>query len=57
LKECKCKAIQYYLGADMGGRGSLLCIRQEGNVLHWVVVLPDGQEKIITVDKNQANAY
>ena len=57
LKECTYKAIQYYLGADIGGRGSLLYTRQDGSVLYWIVVQPDGREWIIPVDKNQANAY
>ncbi|SCM81375.1 4Fe-4S ferredoxin iron-sulfur binding domain-containing protein [uncultured Sporomusa sp.] len=57
LKECSCNAITYYLGADMGGRGSLLHTRQEGNLLHWIVTEPNGREKTITVDKKQANAY
>ncbi|HWR09762.1 ferredoxin family protein [Sporomusa sp.] len=57
LKECTYRAIQYYLGADIGGRGSLLYTRQDGSVLYWIVVQPDGRERIIPVDKNQANAY
>jgi adenylylsulfate reductase subunit B len=57
LKECNYKAIQYYLGADMGGRGSRLSIRRVGDVLNWTVVRPDGRETVISVDKKQANAY
>lgn len=57
VKECSFNAIQYYLGADMGGKGSCLYTKQEGQLLHWIVVLPDGTEKIITTDKSQANAY
>ncbi len=57
LKECQLNAIRYYLGADIGGRGSLLYIRQEKNLLHWIIVGPDGREKVITTDSSQANAY
>ena len=57
VKECSFNAIQYYLGADMGGKGSFLYTKQEGQLLHWIVVLPDGTEKILTTDKSQANAY
>jgi adenylylsulfate reductase subunit B len=57
VKECDNKAIQYYLGADIGGRGSFLYTKQEGRLLHWVIVAPDGSEKVITIDKSQANAY
>jgi adenylylsulfate reductase subunit B len=57
VKECECKAIKYYLGPDIGGRGSFLYTKQEGNLLHWVIVAPNGSEKVITIDKRQANAY
>jgi len=57
VKECNYNAIQYYLGADMGGKGSSLCTKQEGNLLHWMITAPDGQEIIITTDKTKANAY
>ena len=57
LKECNFNAVQYYLGADMGGRGSRLSIRREGDVLNWTAVRPDGQKTVISVDKKQANAY
>jgi adenylylsulfate reductase subunit B len=57
LKECHFKAIRYFLGADIGGSGSFLYTRQEGNLLHWIIVAANGTEHIITIDKNQANAY
>jgi len=57
LKECRYQAIQYYLGADCGGRGSVLYTRRQGNRLHWIVVKPDGSVQTLTVDKDQANAY
>jgi adenylylsulfate reductase, subunit B len=57
VKECCFNAIKYYLGADIGGKGSYLYTRQAGKLLHWIIVSPDGGEKIITIDKSQANAY
>lgn len=57
VKECRHHAIQYYLGADIGGLGGYLYTKQEGNLLHWIVIRPDGTEKTITIDKSQANAY
>lgn len=57
VKECGFAAIRYYLGADIGGRGGFLYTRQEGNLLHWIIVAPDGGERTITIDKRQANAY
>lgn len=57
VKECRHYAIQYYLGADIGGSGSYLYTRQEGNLLHWIIIGPDRTKKIITIDKSRANAY
>jgi len=57
LKECRYQAIQYYLGADMGGKGGCLYTRQEAESLHWVIQDPQGKTTEITVNKNQANAY
>lgn len=57
VKECCFDAIRYYLGADIGGKGSFLYTRQEGSLLHWIIVDPDGGKKVVTIDKNQANSY
>lgn len=57
VKECQYQAIAYYLGADMGGRGYRLHTRQEAGKIHWVIIDPAGGERVITVDRNQANAY
>ena len=32
LKECHTGAILYFLGADMGGMGSMLSVKEEGDV-------------------------
>lgn len=56
VKECGFEAIRYYLGADIGGRGGYLYTRREGDLLHWIIKGPDS-ERVITVDKNKANAY
>lgn len=57
VKECRFKAIKYYLGADIGGRGGFLYTRQDGRFLHWIIVAVDGREQMITIDRSQANAY
>jgi len=57
VKECDCKAIKYYLGADMGGNGSFMYTQKEGALLHWIIVAPDGSEQKLTTDKTKANAY
>lgn len=57
LKECSFNAIRYFLGADIGGRGSTLHLKKEGNLMHWIIKNPRGEEKIIIIDKSKANAY
>lgn len=56
IKECKKSAIKFYLGADMGGRGSTLSVKKEGDIVHWIIK-KDKDIKIIDVNKNNANAY
>jgi adenylylsulfate reductase subunit B len=57
VKECAYQAIYYYLGADIGGRGSLLFTKKENGFLHWHVISPEGKETVITIDQQKANAY
>lgn len=57
LKECASKAICYYLGADIGGRGTILQVKKEGNLLHWIFEKQDGKTQVITVDSRSANKY
>ncbi len=57
LKECQFEAIYFYLGADIGGRGSLMHTRREGDLCHWIVEPPDGRPVVITVDRRSANKY
>jgi adenylylsulfate reductase subunit B len=57
VKECPRNAILFYLGADMGGRGSTLCVTEEKERSIWTVTAPDGQMQTIEVRKNDANKY
>jgi adenylylsulfate reductase, subunit B len=57
LKECGTGAIKYFLGADVGGKGSTLHIKREKEFLHWHIVKPDGSEKVITVNQKESNKY
>lgn len=57
LKECKAGAISYYLGADIGGTGTVLYTKLEGHYLHWHIIKPDGEEKVITVNQKESNKY
>ena len=57
LKECKTGAISFYLGADMGGMGSLVHTEKEGDVLRWIIDHPDGKTSEIRIHTKQSNQY
>mgnify|MGYP002861500375 CR=1 FL=1 len=57
LKECKVGAIAFFLGADIGGRGSVLSVREEGDLKHWTVTAPDGNKQTITINSKESNKY
>lgn len=57
VKECKVNAIKFYLGADIGGMGSLAYTKDEKDITHWIIEEKDGTVKTIDVNKKSANAY
>ena len=57
VKECKVGAIDFYLGADIGGMGSVMNVRTEGDILHWNITSGDGRELVIDVDRRNSNQY
>ena len=57
LKECPVYAIRFYLGADIGGRGSELHTEQQGHILRWIVDRPDGTQTEIQVNSRESNQY
>ena len=57
LKECRFGAIDFFLGADIGGRGSTLSYSEENDIATWKVTTPDGEEKNIIVNKKESNKY
>lgn len=57
LKECKKDAISFYLGADIGGKGSTLSVTEQGDISTWKVQDPEGNVQIIEVNKKDANKY
>ena len=50
-------AILYFLGADMGGMGSMLSVKEKGDVRVWRVDSPDGQTKTIEINMKDSNKY
>ena len=57
IKECRFGAIGWFLGADIGGRGSQMSVQAEGDILHWPVTDPAGLVNQIDVDRKAANKY
>lgn len=57
IKECPAGAILFFLGADIGGRGSTLSVKECGGISVWRVTAPDGTVQTIEVNKNDANKY
>lgn len=57
LKECRKGAILFFLGADMGGRGSTLSIAEKGAVRMWTVTGPEGNSQTIETNIREANKY
>jgi adenylylsulfate reductase subunit B len=57
LKECRHEAISFFLGADIGGKGATLTVRDRGEVLEWIFRGPDGGENVIAVNRSASNQY
>lgn len=57
VKVCPTQAIGYYLGAELGGSGSLLYVRNTDRALEWIIKKGDGSQDIIEVDKTKSNEY
>ena len=49
VKECKAGAIDFFLGADIGGNGSIMNVKSEGDILHWIITKTDGSTSVIDV--------
>jgi adenylylsulfate reductase subunit B len=57
MKECGHGAISYFLGADIGGKGTTMTVRSRGETLEWIFRSPGDREKTIVVDRNKSNGY
>ena len=57
VKECRAEAIDFFLGADIGGRGSTLTTKEDGDYRLWTVTAPDGSQTVIQINKKDANKY
>ncbi len=57
VKECKACAIDFYLGADIGGNGSKMNVSYEGDIIHWNIKKSDGSIHVIDVNSKNSNQY
>ncbi len=57
LKECAVHAIRFYLGADMGGMGSLVHTEKQGDILRLIVEHPKGDVSEIRINTKESNHY
>ena len=57
MKECPVAAIHFFLGADIGGRGSQMTIRKDHDLYRWEVEFLDGSQKEIVVNRKNSNTY
>lgn len=57
LKECSYNALGIYLGADLDGRGSIMNVIKQGNMLYWQVTEASGTVHRIDIDSKEANRY
>ena len=46
-----------YLGADMGGMGSVMTVNSKGQFLNWNIHKTDGSTETIVIDKKESNKY
>jgi len=57
LKECKLGAVKFFLGTDVGGKGSILSVNERGELREWIVTKPDGSTKKIVINTKESNRY
>lgn len=57
VKECPVHAVRLYLGADMGGLGSMVHTEKKDGFLCWIIDSPDGTVSEIKIDPKESNKY
>lgn len=57
LKECPVGAIEYYLGADIGGNGGCMYTEQKGDDITWHIRDKWGKSHEINISRKDANKY
>ena len=57
IKECPIHAIRFFLGEDIGGKGSKVHTEKVNGLVKWIVDFPDGSVKTIEIDPKESNKY
>lgn len=57
VKECPVQAIDFYLGADIGGRGGRMNVVKKDGYIYWKLTRPSGEIKTIAVNTRESNKY
>lgn len=57
IKECPKEAIAFFLGADIGGRGSKMTTYIEGDYRYWMITEPTGLQHTVKINQKDANKY
>lgn len=57
IKECPVYAIGFYLGADIGGMGSLVHTESSGDILKWIIEKQNGEISEIDINRKESNKY
>lgn len=57
IKECPVHAINFYLGADIGGMGSMVHTEKSGDILSWIIEKPHGDNIKIDINQRESNKY
>ena len=57
VKECKTGAIEFYLGADIGGMGSKMTVNAEDGKLYWNIEKRDGTTEQVVINQKESNKY
>lgn len=57
VKECPVEAIDFFLGADIGGNGSTMHAVCKDDMIYWKVQKQDGSILVIDVNRKDSNKY
>ena len=57
IKECPKNAIEFFLGADIGGEGTITTATVKDNIISWNVKKTNGDTVTIDINSKEANKY